>query len=242
MAGTPEAQLKAADIAIQMSIKWNEKTVIPVLKGHIGNAAWHGMQYFKDNFETLVMAPLVLGGRGWKSVESSPSWKWINSSTGLGQLGLTDANTPLKLLFYMLKSFEVNITGKPGVGKRGKLKLRMTMKLFNVTEMRKRTLHPAAGQGNLDPNRSWFDWVWKGKAISEPAKFVRTGQKNKSPRSYAIAGSDAGLMNTKSGGGFWSVPPRYRLDFEKLLKQNENTIIRTMNDAIVTGMNRYLRS
>jgi hypothetical protein len=83
--------------------------------------------------------------------------------------------------------------------------------------------------------------VWKGKAIREPGKFVRKTGGIKSARSYDIAGGYAGIMNTNATG-FWTVPPRFRLDFEKLIKQNENAIVRIMNDAIVGGMNKYLRS
>lgn len=233
-------QISQNDISIEFNLKFNEAKAIPEIRAWIARGMWYGLKKFEKNFETLVMTPLCFGGPGWKSVEQYGAWKWINSPAGMGQLGFTDAGQPLKLLVAMFRSYEVNVTGKPGTG--GNFKLSLNMKFFDADKLAAATPHPAAGKDsapNLDADRSWFDWVFKGRALSEPAKFVKTGPKS-GARSSAIAGGEAGLMTEYNDGGLWQVPPRFRLDLEKIVLDNQDKIIRVMEDVVTTEMIRYL--
>lgn len=226
--------IKPSDVDIELSLKFDVKGIIDMKKA-LAKAIRFGMLEFKAHFEDLVMVPLVFGGSGWKSVEQTAAWKWINSPAGWGQLGFFDSREPLKLLTTMFRSYRVRVTGNTGASP----KLRLEMDFFDIDMMRRATIHPAAGNLGLPGDRSWFDWVYSAQPLSEPAKFVKTGPTPGS-RSSAIAGGSAGLMADK-GNGLWTVPPRYRLDLEALVKRNEGKIVRVMENTIVKAMNRYLK-
>lgn len=230
------AEIKESDISITISFKLNEQKAIPQLRAWIARGLWYGLKKFERDFELLVMTPLILGSPGWKSLEQYGSWKWINSPAGFGQLGFSDRGEPLKLLILLMQSYEVKVSGKPGTG--GRFDLRLNMKFFDTDKIRANTIHPHAGDLGLPGDRSWFDWVLKGRALTEPANFVKTGPTQGS-RSSKIAGSQAGLMKDK-GTGLWSVPPKYRLDLVKLIEDNEDKIIHVLQDTVINEMIRYL--
>lgn len=226
----------ADDIAITMNIKFNEQKAIPELRAWIARGMWYGLKFFEKHFEQLVMTPMILGGPGWRSIEQTAGWKWIISSKGFGQLGFADRGEPYKLLVLLLNSYEVAVKGKPGTG--GNFNIRLQWNFFDLDKLSAGTIHPAAGKLGLASDRSWFDWVYKGRAISEPAKFTKTGPR-RGVRSSLTAGSDAGMM-TRKGQGLWQVPPRFRLDLEGLIKANEKKILRVLEDTVVTQLQRYL--
>lgn len=234
----PAAGIKSSNIEVTMSLKMDDALAIDSIKRAVGKGIAIGAREFRDNFDKQVMTPLILGGPGWYSLEQTPSWKWINSEAGFGQLGFSDSSEPLKLLTAMLSSYEVQVHTK--IGKQ--INIRIQMKFFDIERLTDLTRHPAAGEHsapNMDPNRSWLDWVLKGKALSEPAKFVQTGPAPK-VRSSAIAGSKAGLMKNY-GKGLWEVPPRYRLDLKTLVERNEKKIVGLLEKTLAKAVSKYLK-
>jgi len=219
----------------------NKGVFVPEIRQLTADAIWRGMNYIRWNFQTLIMHGLIYGGPGWYSLEQLPSWRWINSQEGFAQLGFVTGNEPIALLNEMYESFEVKTIGGPNVT-RTSGKLGLLMKFFDIDRLAAATRHPAAGQGNLDANRSWFDWVWRGRAITEPAQFVRVKPNNPLPRSNLIAGTAKGIMTKYNTGGLWVVPPKFRLDLNKLIERNEQKIILTLEHHLVKQMNIYLRS
>jgi hypothetical protein len=233
------AAIKQSDISIEMNLKFNEQKAYPQLRAWIARGIWHGMKFFERHFDKYIMQPLIFGGPGWKHIEKYGFWKWLTSPAGFGQLGFSDPNEPFKLMLLLVNSYEVRVTGNPGTDGRGKMKLEMNF--FDVDHISRNTIHSAAGKDsapNMASDTSWFDWILKGKALTEPAKFVKTG-KHEGSRSSDIAGSSAGLM-TDYGSGLWQVPPKFRLDLEKLITDNEDKIVRVMEEVIVGEMQRYL--
>ena len=227
------------DIAIEMSFKLSNTSTLPELKKLVAKGMWHGMKFFKTNFERLIMAPLIFGGAGFKSIEQYAAWKWINSEERMAQLGFASTAEPIKLLLALMNSYELQLRGNPKAGgKSTRMNVALDVKMFDIDDISRQLMHPAAGKLGLASDRSWFDWVYKGRAISEPAKFTKTGPKQ-GARSSIIAGSEAGLM-TDIGTGLWSVPPRYRLDLDLLFTTNEEKILQVMSDTIATQTTKYL--
>jgi hypothetical protein len=223
------------DFEIEMKINLDEGNAFPQMKKILSDALFYAFRYLRIHFEKLIMTPMVLGGKGWRSVEDTASWRWINSPEGFGQLGFTDATQPLGLLIHLLSSWKADVNATLGGGS---FKVGVDFGIFDIDDLIAKTPHPAAGTGNLPSSRSWFEWVYKGIALQEPAKFVKTGPRP-GARSSAIAGSDAGIMHPKSTG-LWQVPPRFRLDLEALVDRNQDKIITTIEHVVITQMNKYL--
>lgn len=234
-------QIKKSDMEIEMSIKFAKQNIfVPELRQIVADAMWRGFNFIRTNFESLIMKGMIFGGAGWYSVEQLPAWKWLNSQEGFAQLGFTDSSEPIKLLLALVNSFEVNTIGRPVV-RRQSVNMGLEMKFFDINQIAAKTIHPAAGTGNLDSNRSWFDWVYRGLAVTEPADFTKVRSTSNAPRSSAIAGSAKGIMKNY-GTGLWSVPPRFRLDLNRLISKNEKKITSVLERNITHQMNIYLRS
>lgn len=182
------------------------------------------MKFIKNNFQTLIIDGLILGGAGWKPFVNTAAWKWLNSTKGYGQLGFFNPAEPIKLLNILRKSWEVTLVkGTSG------LNTGIRFNWADIAQIKTKTIHPSAGELRMPSGRSWFEWLYAGKPLKEEGySFKRTGPME-GVRSSAIAGPDAGRMVK---GGFWEVSPRYRVDLDGLWIRNEKKIIRTLETFI----------
>lgn len=211
---------------IEFAILFDNDAAFAEIRNAMAEAFNAGADFLVQHFKTLIVDPLILGGKGWKALIDTPSWRWINSPKGYGQLGFTSSLEPLKLLTVLRNSFSVKKVFN--FNKRSdSIRVGFEFNMANLSDIRKATIHPAAGQLNLPADRSWFDWVFAGQPLKEfNYHFKKTGPRRGS-RSSGIAGVEAGLM---APGGFWEVAPRFRIDIEKLFERNENKITRTIED------------
>lgn len=212
---------KLSDSTIEINLKINEEMGIPHLRDILAKYMKIASIYIANNFQSIIIDPLILGGKGWKPFVETQSWKWLNSPRGYAQMGFSNALEPLKLLNALRSSWKVHPVYQIGES----TYVGFTFSLFNIDEIRRQTIHPNAGELKLPSGRSWFDWVYDGIALIESGyHFKKTGPK-KGARSSLIAGSEAGLMKT---GGLWQVTPRFRVDLDGLIKKNEDKITRTI--------------
>lgn len=222
-----------------MDIVWNKNTMASQMKAGIGVGIKRGFKFINDNFDALIVFPLIIGGKGWRGYMDTASWKWLNSPQGWAQLGFTQTTEPFKLIVAMKRSWSCRAFGAPkAVAKNNAIGIEF--KLWSLSELLTATQHPAAGKLNMPANRSWFEWIYKGMAVAEPASFQKTGPMP-AVRSSKIAGGFAGRMTTKDGAGFWQVPPKFRADFDKLLDQNRKKIENTIRDNLVRSINASLK-
>ena len=210
---------------IEINLKIDENLAIPHLMDILSKYIVKGVDFIEKNFQSIIIDPLIFGGKGWKSFVDTSSWKWINSPKGLGQLGFTNPLEPLKLLNILRSSWKVHKIVTTNVTTGGITLIGFNFSLFNLEEIKKHTIHPAAGKLNLPSNRSWFEWIYAGIALKETGYHFRKTGPTRGSRSSSIAGGEAGLMKK---GGLWQVSPRFRLDIDKLIEQNEDKITRTI--------------
>lgn len=191
------------------------------------------IDFMEKNFQSLIIDQLIFGGKGWKALVDTPSWKWLNSPKGFAQMGFSSALEPLKLLTALRFSWKFQPEFRFNKSA-GSMYVGFKFQWANIDALRKATIHPAAGQLNLPADRSWFDWIYSGIALQEVNyHFKKTGPR-KGVRSSIIAGAEAGLMKK---GGLWQVTPRFRLDLDALLARNEDKIAKTIEtfiQAVVT--------
>jgi len=213
---------KAEDIEIGIYI--DEKVAIPHLRSILANSLIKAVDFVVANFKTMIIEPMVLGGKGWKPLIQTSSWRWINSPKGYGQLGFSSPFEPKKLLDAVLNSWEAKRVVSINPGSES-MYIGLNFKFADIAKLRQATMHPAAGRGKLPSDTSWFDWVYAGKPLSVDGFHFRKTGPIKGSRSSAIAGPDAGLMKP---GGMWQITPRFRLDLDRLIEINENKIASTI--------------
>jgi len=179
-----------------------------------------------QNFQDLIIDPLILGGGGWKPLIKTAAYKWLTSPKGYAELGFTNALTPLVLLSALRKSWDIKVISR----RTGKtINTGVVFNWANLEEIYRATEHPAAGKQGLPSGRSWFEWLYAGLPLKEDGfHFKKTGPAP-GVRSSSIAGADAGRM---VAGGFWQVKPRFRVDLDKLWSRNEKKITRVIENYI----------
>lgn len=194
------------------------------LRVALGKPLINAANFVVDNFQNIIINPIVMGGKGWKALVQTSSWKWMNSTKGFGELGFSNVMEPWKLIHAILASWECKPIIKFDPNNEN-VAIGFYFKFADIDKLRKATTHPAAGQLNLPSDASWFDWVYKGIALTENGfHFRRTGP-TRGSRSSVIAGPDAGLMKK---GGLWQVTPRFKLDLDRLIEMNEDKIAITI--------------
>lgn len=217
------------DASIKLEIE-NLSEALAEIKSIMKEAVDHAFKKLVDNFESIIITPLIFGGKGWYGIVNTQAWKWINSPQGYGQLGFSSPGTPYQLITAYLKSWEVSYVD-------GGLKFNFG----DIEKIRAMTKHPYAGKGNLPSDRTWFDWIYDGQhRVTEPAKFRRTGPR-KGVRSSKIAGQSAGRMiKYKKPGSLWKVKPIFKLDMDYFLDRNRNKIISTIEKFIAAEISEYI--
>ena len=121
------------------SISTAESEIASVLNSAI-------MDAFRDlakDFQDVIIDPLVLGGKGWKPLVNTAAWKWLNSPRAFGQLGFTNALTPLRLLNVLRQSWTANMTR---TGTKQNSQIGITFNWANLEQIYRATEHPAAGK------------------------------------------------------------------------------------------------
>jgi len=210
----------------------DEDVAIPELRMVLAESIENAIDSVIANFQSLIVDQLIYGGKGWKAIIETSSWRWINSPKGYGQLGFSSPTEPLKLLNALRYSWSAKKVVHINAASES-VYIGINFKFAELDKLRKATIHPAAGHGKLPANQSWFDWVYSGIAMQEEGFHFRKTGPAKGSRSSAIAGADAGLMKP---GGLWQVTPRFRLDLDKLIDQNADKINNTIQNWMQDSM------
>jgi len=222
------------EVGLHIDVKEAERE----LRWVLGDMLIEAVDFVVTHFKTIIIEPLILGGKGWKPFVQTSSWRWINSPKGYGQLGFSNAAEPNKLLHAILASWEVKKVVRFNPNSEN-MYIGLIFRFADLGKLRQATIHPAAGRGKLPSDASWFDWIYKGVAMPESGfHFRRTGP-IKGSRSSAIAGPEAGLMKP---GGFWQVTPRFRFDLDRLIEVNENKIAITIQHWLQTRIAELSRA
>lgn len=246
MAKSPAGGGTASSKNVEMSFKFTRADKLTAdlliqIRPHIEFAIGKAFRYITARFKDVIVGNLISGGSGWKPLINGHAWKWINSPKGYAALGFSDAAQPLVLLGVLKHSFKVSSrlnTVRAGIvsNRTANIDVSLDFSLFDIQEIKSKTIHPHAGQGRLKPDFSWFSWVYEGKPKGERKQFVRTGPR-KGARSSAIAGAMAGVMTS---GGTWEVPPLYRIDLKNLVARNEPKITSTIKNVTTIIVKREL--
>jgi len=222
---------------VTFKLNFDSSTNLEAIAKALHSSMIDAFKYLVDNFQEIIVEPLIRGGKGWKPLVDTAGWKWINSPRGYAQLGFSNPLTPLVLLSALKKSFTARLVQqRSGTG--GRVRIGIYFKWADIQDLYKKTIHPAAGKLGMPANRSWFQWVYAGEPLREGGvSFKRTGPAP-GVRSSIIAGAEAGRMVRSSG--FWEVKPRFRLDIDKLWQRNHkkitNTIRKVIQDKISEGV------
>lgn len=218
----------ASNDNMQVSFKIDVPYAVMEFRDLLADGIRLGFRFVAKNFKTLIIDRLLYGGKGWKSLQETAGWKWMNSPKGFAQLGFSNPLEPLRLLVVLSQSFYVKEEWRFNK-QSGSVYIGFKFGWANLGEIISKTIHPAAGTLGLAADRSWFEWMYAGKPISEKrVDFKKTGP-GRGVRSSAIAGGEAGIMKPGSG---WEVPPSFRIDLEKLFVRNEDRINKVIRDTV----------
>jgi hypothetical protein len=222
---------------IQVGFKFSVPEAVAEIRAILSTAIENAFIFIERNFQVLIVDRLLYGGKGWSPLIETAGWKWINSPRGLAQLGFTNSLEPYNLLSAIGSS--MMLTRVTRLNKASdSVYIGLVFKIGRLEDIYRNTIHPAAGTLKLPSDRSWFQWVYSGKALKEKnVKFTRTGP-SKGVRSSAIAGAEAGKM-TK--GTFWEVPPKFRIDLDKLIDRNRDKMTNVITKTIQEIVTRELK-
>lgn len=221
-------------IKIQFNIP-NIKEAERHLAELLGEAMDDTFKSLVREFGSIIIDPLLFGGPGWKPFIKTAAWKWINSPRGYAQLGFSSTIAPFTLISALRRSWSAKAISRRSAAN---FTYGIEFSWANIEDIYRATVHPAAGKGGLRTGFSWFEWVYAGLPMREEGfKFKKTGPAP-GVRSSSIAGAEAGRMTT---GGFWEVPPRFRVDIDKLWERNERKISMTIEKYIADHVARGVK-
>lgn len=229
-------------INMKVDLKIDGDSILVQARKPIERAVNTSLGIIESDWDRLIQNGLIFGGTGWqKPFIKSLSWEYITSPKGRAELGFVDGTEAIALLDILKKSFKVrlkteNVWYNPtkGIvsGNTANMNALLEFNLFDIIEIKKNTIHPYAGTGKLEPNTSWFTWIYAGKPVSVPATFEKSKLKKSgkgAPRSLRIAGSEAGTMKP---GGSWEVIPQNKADLELLVWRNRDKILQVIRAQI----------